>query len=101
MDGAKHLSRDEITDRYELAFMGALKKLATPARHTNVLQHMLGYLRGHLDEEARDELAGLIEDYRQRLVPLVVPIAFFRHYVRKFNIEYLRGQVYLEPIPRS
>jgi uncharacterized protein YbgA (DUF1722 family)/uncharacterized protein YbbK (DUF523 family) len=98
---AKHLSRDEIAVRYELAFMGALKKLATPARHTNVLQHMLGYLRGHLDAAARDELAGLIEDYRQRLVPLVVPIAFFRHYVHKFDLEYLRGQVYLDPHPKE
>jgi len=98
---AKHLSREEIADRYELAFMGALKKLATPARHTNVLQHMLGYLRGHLDDAARVELAGFIEDYRRRLVPLVVPVAFFRHYVRKFDLEYLRGQVYLEPHPKE
>ena len=98
---AKHLSHDEIADRYELAFMGALKKLATPARHTNVLQHILGYLRGHLDDVAREELAGLIEDYRQGLVPLVVPVAFFRHYVHKFDIEYLRGQIYLEPHPKE
>jgi uncharacterized protein YbgA (DUF1722 family)/uncharacterized protein YbbK (DUF523 family) len=98
---AKPLARDEISNRYELAFMGALKKLATTARHTNVLQHMLGYLRGHLDDAGRVELAGLIEDYRRLLVPLVVPVAFFRHYVRKFDIEYLRGQVYLEPHPKE
>jgi uncharacterized protein YbgA (DUF1722 family)/uncharacterized protein YbbK (DUF523 family) len=99
--GAKGQSRGPIRERYELVFMEALKKLATTARHTNVLQHMLGYLRPHLDQASRDELVTLIEDYRHRLVPLIVPITLFRHYVRKFDIGYLRGQVYLEPHPKE
>jgi uncharacterized protein YbgA (DUF1722 family) len=72
-----------------------------PARHTNVLHHMLGYLRQHLDGTARGELVTLTDDYRRGLVPLVVPITLFRHYVREFNVVYLRGQVYLEPHPKE
>jgi uncharacterized protein YbgA (DUF1722 family)/uncharacterized protein YbbK (DUF523 family) len=98
---AKRLERDEIPEHYELAFMEALKKLATTARHTNVLHHMLGYLRQHLDGNARNELVTLIEDYRRGLVPLVVPITLFRHHVRTFEITYLQGQVYLEPHPKE
>lgn len=98
---AKRMTRDNVPERYESAFMEALKKLATKARHTNVLQHMLGYLRPHLDQDSRDELVTLIEDYRRGLVPLIVPIALFRHYVRKFEVAYLRGQVYLEPHPKE
>jgi len=98
---AKRLEGDKIPDHYELAFMEALKKLATAARHTNVLHHMLGYLRPYLDGSARDELVALVEDYRRGLVPLVVPITLFRHYVRKFDVAYLRGQVYLEPHPKE
>lgn len=98
---AKRLARDKVRERYEFAFMEALKKLATTARHTNVLHHMLGYLRPHLDQDSRDELVALIDDYRRGLVPLAVPIALFRHYVRKFDIAYLRGQVYLEPHPKE
>jgi uncharacterized protein YbgA (DUF1722 family)/uncharacterized protein YbbK (DUF523 family) len=97
--GAKRLVRHKIPERYELSLMEALKKLATTARHTNVLHHMLGYLRPHLDRDSRDELVTLIDDYRRGLVPLAVPIALFRHYVRKFDISYLREQVYLEPHP--
>jgi uncharacterized protein YbgA (DUF1722 family)/uncharacterized protein YbbK (DUF523 family) len=99
--GAKGLVRHEIAERYELAFMEALKNLATPARHTNVLHHILGYLRPHLDADSREELVTLIEDYRRRLVPLIVPIALVRHYVRKFAISYLEAQVYLEPHPKE
>lgn len=98
---AKCMSRSNVPECYESEFMEALKKLATAARHTNVLQHMLGYLRPHLDRDSRQELVSLIEDYRLRLVPLIVPIALFRHYVRKFDVTYLRGQIYLEPHPKE
>jgi uncharacterized protein YbgA (DUF1722 family)/uncharacterized protein YbbK (DUF523 family) len=98
---AKRLARDQVREDYELAFMDALKKVATTARHTNVLHHMLGYLREHLDATARAELVTLIDDYHRGLVPLIVPITLFRHYVREFGIVYLRGQVYLEPHPKE
>src|SRR5271156_4246331 len=98
---AKQVPRDKIREDYELAFMDALKKLATTARHANVLQHMLGYLRDHLDATARAELVALIDDYRQGLVPLVGPVTLFRHYVREFDVTYLQGQVYLEPHPKE
>ena len=98
---AKRLARDQMRDDYELAFMDALRKLATTARHTNVLHHMLGHLRGHLDATARAELVTLIDDYRRGFVPLIVPITLFRHYIREFDIAYLRGQVYLEPHPKE
>jgi uncharacterized protein YbgA (DUF1722 family) len=98
---AKRLERATIPEHYELAFMEALKNLATAARHSNVLHHMLGYLRPYLDGSARDELVTLIEDYRRGLVPLVVPITLFRHYVRKFDVVYLQEQVYLDPHPKE
>lgn len=98
---AKRPARDQVRSDYELEFMDALKKVATTARHTNVLHHMLGYLREHLAATARSELVTLIDDYHRGLVPLIVPITLFRHYVREFGITYLRGQVYLEPHPKE
>jgi uncharacterized protein YbgA (DUF1722 family)/uncharacterized protein YbbK (DUF523 family) len=99
--GAKALPRSELHARYEAEFMRALRELATPRRHANVLLHILGYFRPHLDEESRRELLGLIVDYRRGLVPLIVPITLVRHYVRRFDVAYLRGQVYLEPHPKE
>ena len=72
---AKRLAHDQVRDDYQLAFMDALKKVATTARHTNVLHHMLGYLRERLDATARAELVTLIDDYQRGLVPLIVPIS--------------------------
>jgi uncharacterized protein YbgA (DUF1722 family)/uncharacterized protein YbbK (DUF523 family) len=99
--GARDIPRGELCERYEREMMAALSKLATPARHTNVLHHMIGYLREHLDASSRAELLQLIEDYRAGLVPLVVPLTLIRHHVNHFAIAYLRGQVYLEPHPKE
>jgi uncharacterized protein YbgA (DUF1722 family)/uncharacterized protein YbbK (DUF523 family) len=98
---AKKADRTGFRDRYEREFMAPLAKPATPARHVNVLHHMIGYFRGSLDADGRRELLGVIEDYRAGLVPLIVPITLMRHYVRLFGVEYLRGQVYLEPHPKE
>jgi uncharacterized protein YbgA (DUF1722 family)/uncharacterized protein YbbK (DUF523 family) len=98
---ASMIARGELRDRYETEFMGALRKIATPARHINVLQHMAGYFRDRLDTESRSELASVIEDYRAGLVPLIVPITLMRHHVRTLDIGYLKGQVYLEPHPKE
>jgi len=99
--GARRAPRAELRDTYERGFMEALAVLATARRQVNVLQHIAGYFRDRLDDESRSELAGVIEDYRRGLVPLIVPITLVRHYVRRFDVAYLRGQVYLEPHPKE
>ncbi len=98
---AKEMLREGLRARYEAGFMKALSEIATPRRHANVLHHIVGHFRRHLDDESRRELLGVIEDYRASLVPLVVPLTLVRHYVRRFDIPYLKGQMYLEPHPKE
>jgi uncharacterized protein YbgA (DUF1722 family)/uncharacterized protein YbbK (DUF523 family) len=97
----KDLGRAEAASLYERGFMEGLKKIATPGRHADVLQHMLGHFTDRLDEGARRELLSLIEEHRQGVVPLIVPLTLIRHHVRQHGVEYLAGQVYLEPHPRE
>jgi uncharacterized protein YbgA (DUF1722 family)/uncharacterized protein YbbK (DUF523 family) len=98
---AREMPRATVAESYEREFMGALARLATPKRHANVLQHIAGYLREGLDAASRAELQGLIDDHRNGLVPLVVPITLVRHHVRRLAIAYLQGQVYLDPHPKE
>jgi len=95
------LTRKDLEERYRTAFMAALSTIATTRRHTNVLQHMAGYFKDRLDDGSRRELESAIEDYRRELVPLIVPITLVRHHVRTLGIEYLAGQLYLEPHPKE
>ena len=98
---AKGMPRRELAEQYEGEFMAALSRLATPKRYANVLQHMAGYFKKDLDAPSRAELAALIEDYRKGLVPLVAPLTLIRHHVRRLGVEYLAGQVYLDPHPKE
>jgi uncharacterized protein YbgA (DUF1722 family) len=66
-----------------------------------VLQHAAGHLKKELDSPARTELSELIHDYRNGLVPLIVPITLIRHHVNQLKIEYLEGQMFLEPHPKE
>jgi uncharacterized protein YbgA (DUF1722 family)/uncharacterized protein YbbK (DUF523 family) len=98
---ARDLPAPVLRRRYERGFMEALARKATRGRNRNVLEHMLGHLRDRLDAETRAELARSIRDYHEGLVPLVVPLSLVSHYVRKLDVDYLRGQVYLEPHPKE
>ena len=97
--GLKAKTARAYIPQYEAKLMRALKTLATVRKHTNILQHMLGYLRDGVDDADRKELAGVIEDYHKELVPLIVPVTMLRHYVVKHDIEYLKDQYYLNPHP--
>lgn len=98
---AAGLPRAEVKAQYEEGFMRGLATLATPRKHVNVLQHMLGYFRKVLDDESRAELAGAVADYQQGLVPLVVPVTLVRHHVRRCGVPCLAGQTYLDPHPKE
>lgn len=93
--------RKELEREYSRIYMESLRKIATTKKQVNVLQHVLGHFKKILTPAERHELVDLIEDYRQGLVPLIVPVTMFRHHVRLHRVEYLAGQVYLEPHPKE
>lgn len=84
---------------YEGLLLEALRLKTTVKKNTNVLQHMLGYFKQDLTADEKQELLEILERYRAELVPLVVPLTLFNHYVRKYDQPYLREQVYLSPHP--
>ena len=42
-----------------------------------------------------------MDDYRYGLIHLIVPLTLIRHYIRRFDVGYLQGQVYLDPHPKE
>jgi uncharacterized protein YbgA (DUF1722 family)/uncharacterized protein YbbK (DUF523 family) len=99
--GAKAVSRERLRREYEHEFMAALAHPATPGRHANVLQHIMGYVTRSLDRPQRAELDDLVNDYRRGLVPLLAPVTLLRHHAKRLGVSYLLGQVYFSPHPRE
>ena len=89
----------ELYATYEGLLLEALKVKSTPKKHTNVLQHMMGYFKKELSSDEKQELLEVINNYRTGLLPLIVPITLINHYVRKYDQPYLKDQYYLNPHP--
>ncbi|MCS6860966.1 MAG: DUF523 and DUF1722 domain-containing protein [Abditibacteriales bacterium] len=100
LGNAKQFPSDQsLADAYLAEFTAVMRRVPTVRSHTNVLQHLVGYISNQLDNDERAELAETIHQYRRGLLPLIVPLMLLRHYVRKFKTPYLLGQVYLNPHP--
>jgi len=92
---------DEVLSHYILMLMGHLKKRANRKNHSNVLMHIMGYLKKDIDAETKQDLREAIEQYRTNKVHLVVPLALLKHYLKRFGSEYIQSQVYLDPYPHK
>ena len=97
-DGKK-MPIKELYHQYQLILMEALKLKTTTRKHTNVLQHLMGYFKKQLTGDEKRELLEVFDHYRSELAPLIVPITLINHYVRKYDQPYLKQQTYLNPHP--
>jgi uncharacterized protein YbgA (DUF1722 family)/uncharacterized protein YbbK (DUF523 family) len=93
---------DELIVSYGAKFMEGLALLGTRRKHVNVLQHLMGYLKKHLSSEDKEELLGLIEEYRHELVPLIVPLTLLKHHLNRYPVpDWVHQQMYLNPYPKE
>ena len=88
-----------LGDEYISALMEVLKQHVNRKRHTNVLQHIMGYLSEVLDSDDKQELLNSIMSYKNNEVPLIMPLTLLRHHFLKHPNPYITSQRYLSPFP--
>jgi uncharacterized protein YbgA (DUF1722 family)/uncharacterized protein YbbK (DUF523 family) len=98
---AKQYTPAALREEYCSRFMEALRVKTTPRKHVNVLHHIMGFLKRDLAPEDKKDILAVIEDYRNALVPLIVPMTLINHYLKKHDVRYIRDQVYLNPHPKE
>ena len=79
--------------------MTLLKQTATRKSHANTLQHIQGYLKTSLSADDKLALTVNINQYREGLLPLIVPITLLRHHFRHHPNNYISDSYYLQPHP--
>ena len=89
----------QVADAYVDELMAALQRRVGPARHVNVLQHIMGYLKRRVAAGDKQELLDSMEAYRRGDVPMIVPVTLLRHHFRHHPDEYISMQWYLWPYP--
>ncbi len=96
---AQTLPVGRLYAEYESLLMESLLIKTTLRKNCNVLMHLMGYFKKQLSADEKQELLDIINQYRQGIVPLIVPITLINHYVRKYDQPYLKNQYYLHPHP--
>lgn len=90
---------DELISEYQESLMAAMRLKPTLKKHVNVLMHMMGYFKKQISTDEKQELLTVLDQFRQGIVPLIVPITLLNHYIRKYDEPYLATQYYLNPHP--
>lgn len=92
---------DELLSNYEYNFKVAISKKSSIGRNRNVLEHMSGFFKNELSSVEKETLHEQIEEYAQKIVPIVVPLSTIKLYAKKYNTSYLLGQAFLDPYPKE
>ena len=88
----------KFAEEYILKLMTGLKKPATRSRHCNVLMHMMGFIKRHLDRDDKHELITIIDNYKSGVLPLSVPVTLLLHHLRRSPSRYIAQQYYLKHV---
>jgi len=95
------LSLEDTANAYIPALMSLLKRPGRRPQHFNVLQHLAGYLKPHLDHEQMSRLGAQLEAYRQGSLPLIEAMTSLKVHFERFPHPFIHRQVYLRPYPHS
>ncbi|MEH6550723.1 MAG: DUF523 and DUF1722 domain-containing protein [Pseudomonadales bacterium] len=96
---AKAKPVDVIANEFIQLLMQALNNMATRKTRSNVLEHVRGYLKKQLSADDKQELSGLITQYRSGFIPLVVPLTLLRHHFKHHQNNYIDQQAFFLPYP--
>ena len=92
---------EEVFANYKEKMQEILEK---PAKYTaiiNTLHHIFGGISDNLSSDEKQFFLNSVEEYRDERVPLSTIIHMLKSYAIRFDNDYLKNQVFLEPYPRE
>jgi uncharacterized protein YbgA (DUF1722 family)/uncharacterized protein YbbK (DUF523 family) len=89
----------EVRQEYFQLFMQAMAKIPSQGHHVNVMMHILGYLKDHLNKKDKVELLEWFETYRENRVTRITPLSLLQHHFNRHENEYITEQYYFSPFP--
>ncbi len=90
-----------VLEDYKSLFLEAISQKGTIKNTYNVLLHIYGYFKKNITKEEKEEILETMEDFKKEIIPLIAVIKIIKLYVNKFDIEYLKKQVFLKPYPKE
>lgn len=90
-----------VLEEYKSLFLEAISQKGTIKNTYNVLLHIYGYFKKDITKDEKNEVLETMEDFKKEIVPLITVIKVLKLYINKFDIKYLKTQVFLNPYPKE
>lgn len=90
---------DQILKQYEREFLEAINQRSNIAKTYNVLHHIYGYFKKIISTEEKEHLLTAIEEFKEEIIPLIAVTKLLNLYVKRFEMDYLKTQKFLNPYP--
>lgn len=90
-----------IFEEYKIAFLEAISLKGSISNTYNVLLHIFGYFKKLITKEEKDEILESIDEFKNEIIPLIVVIKVLNLYTKRFDLEYLKTQKFLNPYPKE
>jgi uncharacterized protein YbgA (DUF1722 family) len=91
----------DVVETYENHLKMALAKAPRYNSCINVLMHALGYFSKELGAKEKAFFLRTLDEFRDRRLPLSVPIGIVKSYIVRFEEPYLARQAFFEPYPED
>jgi len=100
---ANHVNKlyTQIYNEYEEIFLRLLNSSVSIPKQINVLMHMMGYFADQLNPEEKQYFLNVLEEYRREAMPFIVPVEIIKNWAIRFDNEYIKKQIILQPYPRA
>lgn len=86
---------------YEFNLLRLLEKPPNYTSHINALMHSLGYFSKELKSEEKAYFLDQLDAYRAGWIPLFVLTNLIKAWIIRFDVKYLKNQVYFDPYPQK
>ena len=92
---------NEILLEYKDEFLKAISLKGNVNKTYNVLLHMFGYFKKLITKEEKEEILQALNEYKEKIIPLIAVMKIINLYVKRFDVEYLKVQKFLNPYPKE
>lgn len=92
---------ENILEEYRIDFIKAINEKSTIKKTYNVLLHIFGYFKKHITSEEKELLLTTMDEYKDGIVPLITIVKMFNIYIKRYDIDYLQKQKFMDPYPKE
>ena len=92
---------DEILIEYKEEFLKAISLKGNVNKTYNVLLHMFGYFKKLITKEEKEDILQALQEFKDKIIPLIAVMKIINLYVKRFDVQYLKVQKFLNPYPKE